>query len=645
MKSLNPNESESFKLYTQQEIEQLNKGSYYARYGGNKDSQYGNSSLVSISVQIQGVDYFNQTNLKLELKQSFSGHHEFELTADPDEFSESKAYPLENSRRHLGKRITFSFRQYGRVMSQFIGVITQISSRIQNGSKHIVLRGKSPSVLMENGRHCRSFEDSSFEDIVKKVTAGYPQDLVNFDLNPNYKEKLPYTVQMNESDYHFLRRLSQRYGENLHYTGEQFRFSAWGGKIVELTEGEDIYDYELKMEIKPQQFSSSVYDPKQAEDYSVDSSSQSVQASENPFQQFAQNASASAFNVSPSGHYLQNPADASQLQRSVEREKRNRQNLVYMEATTNHPELQVGTVVKMMAWMPGHEIFKSGKVPVESYKITEITHHFADGEGYTNSFKGVPKDLSVPDVYEENAFPKADLQHATVTDNQDPLKMGRVRVQFTWQKPENSQSPWVQVIQPHAGSGKGTYLNPEIGETVLVAFQGGNAEYPVVLGTAYNGGEIAAYYTEGNDLKVIQTRSGTKIVFNDAEGQGSILIEDPSGNRMFMDGEGNISVNAPKNMDFTAGKNITMNAGENIISQAGINMEFYAGNDLTQRAAGEISETSDRRTEYAEKDLTKQSGTMKSLADSIQSVSQKENFSLQSGKTVISNSAEKSNLF
>ncbi|MGM5630028.1 hypothetical protein O2K51_03920, partial [Apibacter raozihei] len=49
-------EYSNFKLYTQQEIEQLNKGSYYARYGGNKDSQYGNSSLVSISVQIQGVD-------------------------------------------------------------------------------------------------------------------------------------------------------------------------------------------------------------------------------------------------------------------------------------------------------------------------------------------------------------------------------------------------------------------------------------------------------------------------------------------------------------------------------------------------------------------------------------------------------------
>ena len=64
------------------------------------------------------------------------------------------------------------------------------------------------------------------------------------------------------------------------------------------------------------------------------------------------------------------------------------------------------------------------------------------------------------------------------------------------------------------------------------------------MGTHYNGGETSSYHTRGNDKKVIHTRSGTKIILNDAE--GSVFIEDPSGNTYLMDGAGNINVNAVK---------------------------------------------------------------------------------------------------
>ncbi|MFP3835890.1 phage baseplate assembly protein V, partial [Chryseobacterium sp. SIMBA_028] len=84
---------------------------------------------------------------------------------------------------------------------------------------------------------------------------------------------------------------------------------------------------------------------------------------------------------------------------------------------------------------------------------------------------------------------------------------------------------------------------PEIGEEVLVDFESQNAEKPFVAGTHYNGSETSSYHTSGNDKKVIHTRSGTKIILNDAE--GSVFIEDPSGNTYLMDGAGNINVNAP----------------------------------------------------------------------------------------------------
>ena len=54
---------------------------------------------------------------------------------------------------------------------------------------------------------------------------------------------------------------------------------------------------------------------------------------------------------------------------------------------------------------------------------------------------------------------------------------------------------------------------------------------------------------------------------NDAE--GSVFVEDPSGNTWLMDGKGNIKVNAPNNMSFIVGKNFDIHVGENMTTNIG----------------------------------------------------------------------------
>ncbi|WP_028123818.1 hypothetical protein [Epilithonimonas tenax] len=100
--------------------------------------------------------------------------------------------------------------------------------------------------------------------------------------------------------------------------------------------------------------------------------------------------------------------------------------------------------------------------------------------------------------------------------------------------------------------------------------------------------------TSGNDKKVIHTRSGTKIILNDAE--CSVFIEDPSGNTYLMEKAGNINVNAPNNFTLNVGENITMKAGENVSVSTGNdisnstndNIASVARTDIMQTAAGEI---------------------------------------------------------
>jgi len=233
-----------------------------------------------------------------------------------------------------------------------------------------------------------------------------------------------------------------------------------------------------------------------------------------------------------------------------------------------------------------------------------------------------------------------------VIDNNDPEGWGRVRVQFIWQEKHQTKTPWIRVVQPHAGGGKGFYFIPEIGEEVWVDFEDQNAERPFVVGSNYNGKEFSKYHTSGNDKKVIHTRSGTKIILNDAE--GSVFIEDPSGNTYLMDGQGNISVSAPKDITFKAGGDINLNANKNIfstaslniVSNAGVNMVDIAGKDISQSASGDIREDSNVRGEISKNERSIQAKKSDSHSDKITVVSTKQNMILQSEKSVKSNSGE-----
>ncbi len=81
----------------------------------------------------------------------------------------------------------------------------------------------------------------------------------------------------------------------------------------------------------------------------------------------------------------------------------------------------------------------------------------------------------------------------------------RIRVQFPWQRGSNagarqdhptgsdnapanpSLGVWLRVMAPVAGGNWGGHLIPRPGQEVLVAFQNGNIDRPIVIGATYNG--------------------------------------------------------------------------------------------------------------------------------------------------------------
>ena len=162
---------------------------------------------------------------------------------------------------------------------------------------------------------------------------------------------------------------------------------------------------------------------------------------------------------------------------------------------------------------------------METYRVVKISHYHS-GMEYYNSFEGIPM-MRTPADFDENAFPRSEQQPAIVKDNNDPLGIGRVRVQFLWQAKRNEMTPWIRVVQPYTGGGKGFYFIPEIGEEVMIDFEGGNAERPFVLGAHYNGEAKSGYHNADNRVKAIHTKSGHKLIFTEDE---SILLTDKNGN-------------------------------------------------------------------------------------------------------------------
>ena len=67
---------------------------------------------------------------------------------------------------------------------------------------------------------------------------------------------------------------------------------------------------------------------------------------------------------------------------------------------------------------------------------------------------------------------------------------GRVKVQFHWDrqgKKDADSSCWLRVAQVWAGKGWGAFFWPRIGHEVVVAFEDGDPDRPLVVGSVYNG--------------------------------------------------------------------------------------------------------------------------------------------------------------
>ena len=488
--------------------------------------------VVYCLLSSNGKDFLAKESYKVELHQYNCQHDTFTIETPEDSFDAFNEYIMEHSRDLLGQPLTIKFYQYGKVVQHFSGIITRIYCKRQTGGGYgtLYISGNAPSILLDQGKACHSYENKTLKEIITLVSEGYDNSAqVDSSAGVNTTRVLPYTVQYNESDYKFICRLANLYGEYFYYDGSKLIFGNKLQETIDLGENLNLIDEDFNLEMKPQDFEYINYAIDRAEVYRKDAESACCEYKNNPIQTDAKNASKKLFKKIPQKYHSATSLEQSDidLEEVVRQERDLRELSLKVTGRSRDPRLRMNTFACLT---------DINARAMETYRVIKISHYHS-GMNYENSFEAIPM-MRTPADYNAEAFPKAEQQPAIVKDNNDPQGMGRVRVQFFWQKGDEL-SPWIRMIQPYAGNGKGFYFIPEVGEEVMVDFENGNAERPFVLGTHYNGAAKSGYKPT---TKAIHTQSGTKIVLNDED--GSIKIEDAVGNSLIFDGNQKITLSS-----------------------------------------------------------------------------------------------------
>lgn len=190
------------------------------------------------------------------------------------------------------------------------------------------------------------------------------------------------------------------------------------------------------------------------------------------------------------------------------------------------------------------------------YLLTAVQHsanlsgNFRSGEGlefyYENRFTCIPFEIPFrPPRISTKPFVQGTQTAVVVGPPGEEIftdKYGRVKVQFHWDregKYDSDSSCWVRVGTLLAGRKWGTIYVPRIGQEVIVDFEEGDPDRPIIVGSVYNADQIPAY-----KLPDHKTKSGFKS-YSSLGGAGfnEIRFEDKKGEeQVFIHGEKDMDI-------------------------------------------------------------------------------------------------------
>ncbi|KAA1242356.1 type VI secretion system Vgr family protein [Aquimarina sp. RZ0] len=576
---------------------------------------------TTTEIFISGVPV--QSYISIKLSQEISKHNELELVCRADVVERLSEELVGDSKEYLGGIITLrisSVSDFGGYKElEFKGVVTKVKASKgfhQSSGDLVTICAKSTSILSEDGNHYASFSDVSLSEILERTFQGYDRGKLETNFAPVSSDTIHFSIQYNQSAFSYVSRLAANYNEWFYYDGKKLVFGSPSTEETTLSYGIDLQNFSVELNTIPNSFDYLT------SDHLVDGihrkSSDEVSTESNGYHGFMNNKSKELYNKKSQIYYTpySDTSLQSRFDKQVEQYTRARSiRQAVATGSSDNPGVNLGEIITVKGY--------------GSYRVIKVTHTNNEGGKYQNHFEAVDANSTDYPLMDLHSYPSSEIQIAKVIENNDVDNLARVRVQFPWQKKTGEMTPWIRLMTPHAGADKGFHFIPEIGEEVIVNFEGGNAEKPFVMGALYNGSaKPSSWQSDANDIKAIKTRSGHLIELNDTDGSEKILISDKNSNLISIDtANNNIEISALENMTLNAknfqlnveedasinvGKNTTIETGENL-DMSSSNMTNTVDDELREEIGGTYSQIASETEIQSDGDVKIQSAGLATL--------------------------------
>jgi type VI secretion system secreted protein VgrG len=423
----------------------------------------------------------------------------------------------------LGKDFQVLAIENGSQKVIFDGFILEIELEYELSSAYTaVIQGVTRSYKMDVTPRHAYYPEKTLKDVAQQLAGNAS---LSASVNCADRPALNY-VQWGETDFQFLHRLVDDHGAWMRPTedGIEIYDSFQNGTTVKwqkASEKDALLTFSLRCALAPAAFNgahyhfhqmkSQTYQDVSEEPEFFDSASHLVEA-----------AKKACNDVMPSG-YLHQRSRAVTLD--------DYEKLLKKESARSLGSTVVGSgQTQNREVLPGNKVKIQGTLDADGeYGVTQVSHSW-DPTGYSNQISCTPW-KNYTDPHPPEVRPWYGLVPARVVEHNDPKKMGRIKVQYFWQ--EDNKAYWARMVTPHAGADRGFMFMPEEGDEVVVGFEDGDIERPVVLGSVWNGVDQAPREEfwggelKDNDVKRIVTKSGHRMQFVDKKGKESIVIATP----------------------------------------------------------------------------------------------------------------------
>lgn len=179
----------------------------------------------------------------------------------------------------------------------------------------------------------------------------------------------------------------------------------------------------------------------------------------------------------------------------------------------------------------------------KAYAVTSVMHEgwttppSQQRETYRNRFSCVPAHVVACLPRPKRRSIMVALTATVVGPGQEEIHtepLGQIKVQFHWDrqgKNDDKSSCWIRTMQAWGGPGFGTQFIPRVGMEVVVTFEGGDPDKPMVLGCLYNGTHPPSFRLPDDKTRSgIRTQSSpgghgyNELSFEDRKGEEQIYL-------------------------------------------------------------------------------------------------------------------------